>query len=116
MQTEIYYRDLTRTEALENYLIESVENEFLDFFKNDESARLTIRAETIRHRSQSRKPMYALEIVLKPSHTKAVMKVVKQDNDFYLAVQKATGAMKQMLRKRSDRFHNHHRKEYLKAA
>lgn len=116
MQTEIFYRDLTRTEALETYLLESVENEFLDFLKNDESARLTIRAETIRHRTQARKPMYAFEIILKPSHTKGVLKVLKQDNDFYIAVQKATLAMKQMLRKRSGKFHNHHRKEFLKAA
>jgi len=116
MQTEIFYRDITKTEALENFLLEKTESALESFLKNDPEAHLIVRVQTERHRTYTRKPVYKCEIILKPSHTRGVMKVVKQDADFYECVNKSVLALKAMLRRRSDRFHDHRRHDPLVAA
>lgn len=101
MQTDIYYRDITRTENLEAYLLEKVEGGIEDFFKSDGDAHLTVRVESDRRRSQSRKPSYICEVILKPSHERTVIKVRKTDENFKKCVAKTVAALKVILAKRS---------------
>jgi ribosome-associated translation inhibitor RaiA len=103
MQTDIYYRDITRTENLEAYLLEKVEGSIEDFFKYDSAAHLTVRVETDRHRTHARKPSYTCEVILKPTHTKGVIKVAKSDDSFKKAVMKTVESLKSVLRRRSDK-------------
>lgn len=101
MQTDIYYRDITKTENLEAYLLEKVEKTVEEFFKNDSGAHLTVRVETDRRRSQSRKPSYICEVILKPSYQKAPIKVSKNDENFKRCVARTVAALKVVLSKRS---------------
>lgn len=110
MQTDIYYRDITKTENLEAYLLEKVEKAVEDFFKNDSDAHLTVRVESDRRRSQSRKPSYICEVVLKPSHDRAVIKVHKTDENFKRCVARTVSALKVVLGKRST-FKSQHRRD-----
>ncbi|WP_413558924.1 HPF/RaiA family ribosome-associated protein [Bdellovibrio sp. HCB209] len=109
MQTDIYYRDITRTENLESYLLEKVEGSIEDFFKYDSAAHLTVRVVTERHRTQSRKPSYSCEVILKPSHSKSVIKVVKSDESFKRAVMQTVDSLKSILRRRSSKKAMHRR-------
>lgn len=109
MQTDIYYRDITKTENLEAYLLERVEGAIEEFFKYDSDAHLTVRVETDRHRSQTRKPSYTCEIILKPSRQKTVIKVRKRDENFKSCVAKSVAALKAIMSKRSSRKAQHHR-------
>ncbi|MFV8248770.1 HPF/RaiA family ribosome-associated protein [Bdellovibrio bacteriovorus] len=111
MQTDIYYRDITKTENLESYLLETVEGTVGDFFKYDSGAHLTVRVETDRHRSQTRKPSYVCEVILKPSRSKTVIKVVKRDENFKRCVAKTVSALKGVLSKRSSRKSQHRRND-----
>lgn len=111
MQTDIYYRDITKTENLESYLLETVERAVEDFFKYDSGAHLTVRVETDRHRSQTRKPSYLCEVILKPSRSKTVIKVVKRDENFKRCVAKTVSALKVVLSKRSSRKAQHRRND-----
>ncbi|WP_347358713.1 HPF/RaiA family ribosome-associated protein [Bdellovibrio sp.] len=111
MQTDIYYRDITKTENLEAYLMETVENAVGDFFKYDSGAHLTVRVETDRHRSQTRKPSYLCEVILKPSRSKSVIKIVKSDENFKRCVAKTVAALKVVLSKRSSRKSQHRRND-----
>lgn len=101
MQTDIYYRDITKTENLEAYLLDKVESSVEDFFKYDRDAHLTVRVECDRRRSQSRKPSYICEVILKPSHHRNVIKVRKTDEDFKKCVARTVSALKVILSKRS---------------
>jgi len=109
MQTDIYYRDITKTENLEAYLLEKVEGAVEDFFKYDSGAHLTVRVETDRHRTHTRKPSYICEVILKPSRLRNVIKVRKTDENFKRCVANTVGALKSILSKRSSRKSQHGR-------
>ncbi|WP_413582805.1 HPF/RaiA family ribosome-associated protein [Bdellovibrio sp. HCB288] len=109
MQTDIYYRDITRTENLEAYLLEKVEASIQDFFKYDSAAHLTVRIETDRHRTQARKPSYTCEVILKPTHSKGIIKISKSDESFKKAVMKTVDSLKSVLRRRSSKKAMHRR-------
>lgn len=109
MQTDIYYRDITKTENLEAYLLEKVEGTVEDFFKYDSGAHLTVRVETDRHRSHTRKPSYTCEVVLKSSRMRNVIKVRKTDEHFNRCVANTVGALKASLSKYSSKKARHNR-------
>ena len=109
MQTDIYYRDVTRTENLEDFLLERLEAACGDFFKYDSNAHLTVRVETDRHRNQSRKPYYTCEVILKPTKSRKVIKIRKSDESFKRAVALTVAALKTVLAKKSSRKSQHHR-------
>ncbi|MBV2169480.1 MAG: HPF/RaiA family ribosome-associated protein [Bdellovibrio sp.] len=111
MQTDIFYRDITKTENLEAYLLEKVEGAISEFFKYDSDAHLTVRVETDRHRSQTRKPSYMCEVILKPSHMRTVIKVHKSDENFKKCVAKTVSALKIILSKRSSKKSKHRRND-----
>lgn len=114
MQIDIFFRDLGRTEALETYLIEKVTAAAQSFMKDDEDAHLTVRVATERHRSESRKPSFSCELILKPTHQKRTLKTIKCDEDFYTAVNGAAAALKNSLSRRSGRKSQHGRFEQLR--
>lgn len=103
MLTDIYYRDITRSEYLESYLLDKIEGLVEKFMHKDVNAHLTVRVETERHRTQNRKPVFICEVVLKPSHSKKIIKVRKSGEDFYNCVGEITDAMRKMLQKLSSR-------------
>ncbi|MDG0815190.1 HPF/RaiA family ribosome-associated protein [Bdellovibrio svalbardensis] len=109
MQTDIYYRDVTRTENLENFLMERLEAACGDFFKYDSDAHLTVRVETERHRTHNRKPSYTCEVILKPTKSRGVIKIRKSDTSFKRAVALTVASLKTVLRRRSSRKGQHHR-------
>ncbi|KYG68676.1 hypothetical protein AZI87_05425 [Bdellovibrio bacteriovorus] len=111
MQTDIYYRDITKTENLEAYLLEKVEGTVEDFFKYDSGAHLTVRVETDRHRSQTRKPSYICEVILKASYIRNVIKVRKTDENFKRCVANTVDALKVILSKQSSLKSQHRRRD-----
>lgn len=111
MQTDIYYRDIRRTENLESFLLEKVEGAIENFLKYDSAAHLTVRVEHDRHRTDNRKPSYTCEVVLKPTHTRRVFKVRKSDEDFNVSLNKTVQALKRMLSNRSSRKADHRRRD-----
>lgn len=111
MQTDIYYRDITRTENLESYLMEKVEKILGEFLKYDSDARVTVRVETDRHRTEMRKPNYSCEILVKTSWMKRVIKVQKTDPNFKTCVAKCTAALKVILSKQSSLKQQHRRRD-----
>lgn len=110
MLTHVHYRDIERTEALENFLLERTEDIISNYIKNENFTNILVKVETIRHRTHTRKPVYNCEIIIKPTHQKRVIKVNKNDENFYACVAKATRALEGQLRKRSDMFANHGRR------
>lgn len=102
MQTEIYYRDITRTEALETLLLERVEGAVSELLKYDRGAHLTVRVDTDRRRADARKPNFICEVILKPSHNN-VIKVKKTDENFNRCVTQTVAALKAIMRKNASR-------------
>lgn len=102
MQTEIYYRDITRTDALEALLLEKVQGAVDDFLKYDRGAHLTVRVDTDRRRADARKPNFTCEVILKPSHS-SVIKVKKTDENFNRCVAQTVAALKAIVRKNASR-------------
>jgi ribosome-associated translation inhibitor RaiA len=109
MQTDIYYRDITRSDGLESYLLEKVEGAIEYFFKYDSGAHLTVRVETDRHRTSARKPHYTCEVILKPTRSKGIIKVKKSDENFRKSVAMTVSALKSILGRRSSKKHQHRR-------
>lgn len=102
MITNIYYRDITRTENLEAYLLERTEGAIADFLKYDPDAHLTVKVESTRHRTQTRKPVFTCEVILKSTRSKKVFKVQKEGENFYSTVTETVSGLKKILRRRSD--------------
>lgn len=111
MQTDIYYRDIGRSENLEAYLLQKTEEAIESFFKYDRNAHLTVRVDTDRQRRANRKPDYVCEVTLKPTKSRQYIKVSKSDKDFHTAVNKTVAALKKILRKRSSYKAQHHRRD-----
>lgn len=110
MKTDIIYRDISRTDGLEEYILSHTQEFIENFFQDDEDAHLTVRIETDRHRADSRKPHYACELILKPTHIKKVYKVQKTDNSFKKCVAKSMAALRLIVRKTHDRKKNSSKK------
>lgn len=115
MQTDIYYRDITKTDNLEAYLMEKVEGAVGGLLKYDSSAHITVRVETDRGRSQTRRPSYMCEVIVKPTRAKQVIKVLKTGEDFGICVAKAVAAIKSQLVKVSDKKIHHRRQANLQS-
>ncbi|MBC7371943.1 MAG: HPF/RaiA family ribosome-associated protein [Bdellovibrionaceae bacterium] len=112
MNTTVFFRDIGKTEALENYLEEKVAGATEGFMKYDHQTSLTVRIETERRRTENRKPAFICELILKPSHQKGTLKVRKNGEDFHTAVNDATAALRTILRRRSTRRSQHRRHEH----
>lgn len=115
MQTDIYYRDVTKTESLETFLTDKIEGLVEKYVKNDPDAHLTVRVATERHRTQNRKPAFTCELILKPTHSRALIKVKKTNEDFYVCVADAADALKNLLAHRSSKLSDHHRTDPMLA-
>lgn len=113
MQTDIHYRDVTKTESLETFLTDKIETLVEKYLKDDPDAHLTVRVETERHRTQNRKPAFTCELILKPTHSRSVIKIKKTNEDFYACVGDAADALKNLLVHRSSKRSDHHRKDPL---
>lgn len=111
MQTDIFYRNIPKTETLENFLTNKVEGLVGKYLKDDVDSHLTVRIETDRRRSQSRKPAFTCELILKPTHSKSVLKVKKTNEDFYTCIGDSLDALKSLLGHRASRKAGHHRGE-----
>ncbi len=103
MQTDIHYRDITRTDYLEAYLLDKIEGVVEKFMSHDADAHLTVRVETERHRTQNRKPVFICEVILKPTHSRRVLKVRKTNDDFYACVADSADALKKILQRNASR-------------
>ena len=103
MLTDIYYRDITRTDYLEPYLLDKIEGLVEKFMHDDLNAHLIVRVETERHRTQNRKPLFICEVVLKPTHSKKILKVRKSGDDFHKCVGEINDALKKVLQKMSSK-------------
>ena len=99
MQIDIYYGDITRTESLEHYLDDKIETSLGDFLRNDKGAHVTMRVQQDRHRTVNRKPHYTVEILLKISWSKSLIKVVKSGDNFKRAVVQAVAAARTQMAK-----------------
>lgn len=111
MKTNIYYRDITRTENLEEFLLEKTQGAVENFFKYDANAHLTVRVDTNRHRTDARKPSFECEVILKPTRTRGVIKVRKSGANFHAVVAETTEALKKILRRRSSIKAEHNRRD-----
>ncbi len=109
MKTDIYYRDITRTENLEDYLLEKTQGAVENFLKYDANAHLTVRVDTDRHRTDARKPSFQCEVILKPTRSRGVIKVRKSGKNFHAVVAETAEALKKILRRRSSIKAEHNR-------
>lgn len=103
MQTDIHYRDITRTDNLEAFLLNKIEGVAEKFMSHDPNARLTVRVETERQRTQNRKPVFICELVLKPTHSRRTLKVRKTNDDFFACVAETAEAFKKVLQRRASK-------------
>lgn len=114
MQTDIIFRDLEKSEALEAYLMEKIGSSIETFFGNDENGHATIRVETERHRTLTRKPSFICEVIYKPSYQKRTIKVKKTGEDIYSAAHEVAIAIKAIMRRRAGRKAQHRRHEHAR--
>ncbi len=103
MNTEVQFRNLDRTESLDQYLRDKIESVAEDFFKHDPDTHITVRVETIRARVEGRKPLFMCEVILKPTKSKGTIKLVKTSNNFFDATHKTVMSLKNILGRRSER-------------
>lgn len=115
MQTDIYYRDITRTDNLENFLLDKVEGTIGDYFKYDPSAHVTVRVDTERHRTAARKPRYMCEVIVKSSRSRSIVKVRKTDENFQVCVNSTVNALRNALSRKFSRHSDHGRRDPMLA-
>lgn len=103
MKHIIHYKDLEKSESIESMILERVNTMREKFLSHDEAAKVEFFLSEDRHRTEIRRPQFHVEIVLKTSHPSRLHKVERSEDDFKLALNKATEAMNHILRKEHDK-------------
>jgi ribosomal subunit interface protein len=112
MRIQTLFRSLDKSEALQAYLEQKIGASVENFLKYQPNTTAAVRIELDRRRSQTRKPLFHCEIILKPTRSKQPIKISKHAEDVYSAVSEATAALKTVLSRRSAKKAQHRRHEY----
>ena len=97
MQTQIVIRDFERTENLEDYLRDKIEESLSPFLQNYENSTIFVKVQEDRHRSLTRKPHFQCEVRIKLHRKKMFITVRKEGDHFYDCVQKVSDTLREVM-------------------
>lgn len=106
MRTEFVTKGFSKTEAMDSFIQDEALESVSRLLKREKDVHLRLVVDEDSHRNQSRKPHFVCEITVKSAASQGFIKVRKQAHDFRKAVRQATKALKQVLKRRSEKRHD----------
>lgn len=100
MTNNIVFRGFEPRDHLTSYLQETITARVNEFLGPD-GFDITVRVDTPRNRTSTRKPMFHCEAIINSRRLRRPIVVRRKNSSFYKAVNDAAGVVKKVLRRRS---------------
>lgn len=110
MRTELFFKDIRRSEYAENFINDKVENLTDKLIQPDSDLHVVVRVQKGRQRTANRHGLYQCEITVKSGMSDKTYKVTRQDRNLFRAIVSSFGALKTILAKNHDRLRNDRRR------
>lgn len=113
MRTELFFKDIRRSEYAENFINDKVENLTDKLIQPDSDSHVVVRVQKNRQRTTNRHGLYQCDITVKSGISNKTYKVTRQDRNLYRAIVSSFDALKSILAKNHDRQRNDRRRRRL---
>lgn len=105
MRTEIFFKDIRRSDYAENFINDRIETLLEKLTPWDNDVHVVVRVEQDRQRTAQRHGIYQCEVILKSGMNSKTYKASRQDRNFFRALVSCFDALKVILAKNHDRLH-----------
>jgi ribosome-associated translation inhibitor RaiA len=110
MRTDILFKDIRRSDYIENFVGDKIDQLIDRLVSWDADTHITVRLEKAKERTALRHPVYQCELTIKSGESPCVHKTVRADRNVFRAIVAAFTTMKQILAKQHDRLHKDRRR------
>lgn len=100
MKTQVTIRDFKRTEGLETFIRNKIEDCISQFYTRHDKAQVSVTAQEERHRTLTRKPNFLCEVRLKIPGSKTFIQVKRAGTNFYECVENVSNALREIVRRK----------------
>lgn len=107
MRIQVHYKNVTMSEAINNFIKNELETMFSKFRVLNPAADIYI--ESIRARTPNRHPIFACEVIYKTDFNRSSQKVLRQGRDLFMLISDALCVVEQSLGDDSARKRDHRR-------
>lgn len=111
MRTEIFFKDIRRSEYIENFINDKIETLTDKLVQPDSDLHVIVRVEEDKQRTHNRHPAFRCEVTVKSGGIAKPLVIVKQDRNLFRAIVATFGTLKVLLGKTHDRL-RHDRRRY----
>ena len=115
MRTEIFFKDIRRSEYIENFINDKIETPTDKLVHPDSDLHAMVRVEENRQRTSNRHPAFRCEITLMSGVTTRPLVIVKQDRNIFRAIVSSFDTLKVVLSKTHERLRHDRRRHRLPA-
>ncbi|MGZ3747218.1 MAG: HPF/RaiA family ribosome-associated protein [Pseudobdellovibrionaceae bacterium] len=113
MRTELFFKDIQRSQYTENFILNKVETITDKLIHPENDLHITVRVEKDRQNMVNRHPVYQCEVTLKSGMSARVYKTLRQDRNLFRAINSSFDALKLILGKTHDRIRSDRRRRRL---
>ena len=110
MRTDIIFKDLNRSEYVENFVNEKIDNIVDRLTDGDRDTHVSVRIAKSKERTDTRQPIYHCEVMLKSGMSSKVYKTVRNDRNIFGCITACFDSMKTVLGKTHDRLRHDRRR------
>jgi hypothetical protein len=100
LKTQVIIKDFKRSENLETYLKNKIEDCVSHFFPRHQNASLSVKAQEESHRTETRRPSFLCEVRLKLPQSKTFFHVKRTGANFHECVEQVAGALREIMRRK----------------
>jgi len=110
MRTDIIFKDMHRSDYVENFVSEKVDYLVDRLVSPDNDTHVSVRIAKSKERTDLRQPIYRCEVILKSGMSSKHYKTVKGDRNLFRCITTSFDSMKTMLGKSHDRLRHDRRR------
>jgi len=110
MRTEILFKDIRRSEYIENFISDKVEILTDKLIQPDSDLHVIVRVEKDRQKTDNRHPIFHCEVTIKSGVSAKPLVINKQDRNIFRAIVSSFDTLKVVLGKTHDRLHHDRRR------
>jgi ribosome-associated translation inhibitor RaiA len=110
MRTEILFKDIRRSEYIENFIGDKVELLTDKLIQPDSDLHVIVRVEKERQRTDNRHPVFHCEVTIKSGVSVKPLVISKQDRNIFRAIVSSFDTLKVLLGKNHDRLRHDRRR------
>ena len=110
MRTDIVFKDLNRSEYVENFVNEKIDHITDRLVDANRDTHISVRISKSKERTELRQPIYHCEVILKSGMSSKLYKTVRNDRNIFGCITACFDSMKAVLGKSRARLTNDRRR------